>query len=219
MNTPPLAIFDLDGTLIDSAPDILRAANLLLRDFDCAPLELADVREMIGDGATNLVERALAARQCTALDLNAALKQFMQHYAASPTAHTQLYPGVVATLQRLKERGITMTVCTNKPAALSGTILAQLDIARYFSAVLGGDSRPYRKPDPRMIQELLQKFGTSPRQAVLIGDSEIDAATAQAAGVPFILVTYGYYRTSLDAIPRDIAVDRFARIGDFIPVL
>lgn len=215
----PLAIFDLDGTLIDSAGDIQRALNLLLAEFDCAPLPLEEVREMIGDGASQLIVRGLAARQRTAPDVGAALRRFLEHYAASPIAETEVYPGVAKTLQRLQGRGITLAVCTNKPISLSETILAQLDLAKYFSAVLGGDSRPYRKPDPRMLTELLQKFSVSPHQAVLVGDSEIDAATAQAAEVPFILVTYGYHRTSLDAIPRRIAVDSFTKVGDFIPLL
>ena len=215
----PLAIFDLDGTLIDSAGDIRQALNLLLAEFDCAPLPLEEVRQMIGDGASQLIVRALAARQCIAPDIGAALRRFLEHYAAAPVAQTEIYPGVAKTLQRLRERGITLAVCTNKPIGLSETILAQLDLAKYFSAVLGGDSRPYRKPDPRMLTELLKKFSASPHQSVLVGDSEIDAATAQAAEVPFILVTYGYHRAALDTIPRRIALDHFAQVGDFIPVL
>lgn len=215
----PLAVFDLDGTLIDSAGDIRRALNLLLAEFACTPLSIEEVREMIGDGAAQLIARGLAARQGTTLDIGAALRRFIEHYAAAPVVETQIYPGVAKTLQRLQERGITLAVCTNKPIGLSQTILAQLDLAKYFSAVLGGDSRPFRKPDPRMLTELLNRFSVSPDQAVLIGDSEIDAATAQAAQVPFILVTYGYRRAALDSIPCRIAVDHFAKVGDFIPLL
>lgn len=215
----PLAIFDLDGTLIDSAGDIQGALNLFLAEFDCAPLPLEEVRQMIGDGASQLIVRGLAACGRTAPDIGAALRRFIEHYSAAPVVQTEIYPGVAKTLQRLQDRGITLAVCTNKPIALSETILAQLDLAKYFSAVLGGDSRPYRKPDPRMLTELLRKFSVSPDQAVLVGDSEIDAATAQAAQVPFILVTYGYRRSALDSIPHRIAVDHFAKVGDFIPLL
>jgi phosphoglycolate phosphatase len=215
----PLAIFDLDGTLIDSAGDIRRALNRLLAEFDCAPLPIEEVRQMIGDGASQLIVRGLAARQATAPDIGAALRRFIEHYTAAPVVETELYPGVAKTLQRLQERGITLAVCTNKPIGLSETILAQLDLAKYFSAVLGGDSRPFRKPDPRMLTELLNKFSVSPHQAVLIGDSEIDAATARAADVPFILVTYGYHRTAIDSIPCRIAVDQFSKVSNFIPLL
>jgi phosphoglycolate phosphatase len=213
----PLAIFDLDGTLIDSAGDIQHALNLLLAEFGCAPVPLHEVRNMIGDGASQLIRRGLAARQPTAPDLGAALRRFVEHYAADPVARTEIYPGVLETLQRLQDRGIALAVCTNKPIGLSETILERLALARYFSTVLGGDSRPYRKPDPRILQDLLQEYAVSPQQAVLVGDSEIDAAAAQAAGVPFILVTYGYHRTALDTIPCRIAVDRFVQVGDFIP--
>lgn len=174
---------------------------------------------MIGDGALNLIERALAAQQRAVPDPRAALERFIEFYAAAPAVETRTYPGVTATLQRLRERGVTLALCTNKPIGLSETILAQLDLARYFSAVLGGDSRPYRKPDPRMLQELLQKFGVAPGQAVLVGDSEIDSATARAAGVPYILVTYGYRRSPVEAIPCHVAVDRFTQVGDLIPLL
>lgn len=214
----PLAVFDLDGTLIDSAGDIQRALNLLLAEFDCAPLPLEEVRRLIGDGAAQLIVRGLAACQRTAPDIAAALRRFVEHYAAAPVVQTEIYPGVAQTLQRLQERGITLAVCTNKPIGLSETILAQLDLAKYFSAVLGGDSLPVRKPHPRMLTELLDRFSVAPHQAVLVGDSEIDAATAQAAQVPFILVTYGYHRTAVDTIPCRIAVDHFTKVGDLIPL-
>jgi phosphoglycolate phosphatase len=211
-----LAIFDLDGTLIDSVGDIHRALNLLLGELDCAPLSLVEVRGMIGEGASTLVERALAARQRTSPDISVEVRRLLEHYAADPVALTGLYPGVVEVLQRLRERGITLAVCTNKLIRLSETILARLGIAEYFSVVLGGDSRPFRKPDPRILAELLQEFSVQPADAVLVGDSEIDAATAQAAGVPFILMTYGYHRGAIDAIPCRIAIDDFAELADLI---
>ena len=173
-----LAIFDLDGTLIDSAGGIHQALNLLLGELDCPPLSLAEVRGMIGEGGMKLVERALEMRRRTSPDIRVELRRFLEHYTADPVAQTELYPGVAEILPRLRERGITLAVCTNKPIRLSETILARLGIAKYFSAVLGGDSRPFRKPDPRMLEELLQEFAAQPADAVLVGDSEIDAATA-----------------------------------------
>lgn len=210
---PTLAIFDLDGTLIDSAGGIRRALNLLLQDLGLEPLPLDQVRTMIGDGGVHLLQRAFAARNHTSSDIGDDLRRFMAHYSDEPVAHTHLYPGVAETLRLLQARGVTLALCTNKPLRISEAILEKLDLARYFSALLGGDSRPYRKPDPRMLEELLQQFAATPEQAVLVGDSEVDAATAQAASVPFVLVTFGYHRGAIELIRRAHAVDRFDEIA------
>ena len=204
-----LAIFDLDGTLIDSVGGIHRALNLLLADYGFAPLPLTQVTGMVGDGASNLIERAFAVYEHVAPDIHAEVRRFLEHYATDPVAHTKLYEGVEKALQELRDRGVTLAICTNKPLQISEVILAKLEVADYFSAVLGGDSRAYRKPDPRMLHELLQQFGVKPAQAVLVGDSEVDAATAQSAGVPFVLVTFGYHRALLEEIPCTATIDHF----------
>lgn len=211
-----LAIFDLDGTLIHSAGGIRRALNLLLADLGLAPLPLDQVTSMVGDGAMNLIQRAFALHRHTSADLAADLKNFMTHYTAAPIADTHLYAGVVEALQQLQEVGVQLVLCTNKPLQLSVAILEQLGIAKFFAAALGGDSRPYRKPDPRMLQELLDQFGVQPSQAVLVGDSEVDAETAQAAGVPFILVSYGYRRGELAAIRRNAMIDNFTELNEAV---
>lgn len=216
MTRPALAVFDLDGTLIDSAGGIRRALNLLLRDLDLEPLTLDEVRARVGDGAAQLLQRAFELRGHASPDIVADVRRFIEHYSTDPVAHTQLYPGVAETLRELHGHGITLTMCTNKPLQISQAIIAKLDIARYFSAVLGSDSRPYRKPDPRILQDLLQQFSVRPEHAVLVGDSEVDAATAQAAGVPFVLVTFGYHRGALDQIRRDQAVDRFSELSTLL---
>lgn len=215
---PTLAIFDLDGTLIDSAGGIGRALNLVLQDLGLEPLALDQVRTLIGDGVSHLLQRAFAVRNHTSPDIGDDVRKFMAHYSDDPVAHTYLYPGVAETLRLLHSRGMTLAVCTNKPFKISEVILEKLDLARYFSAVLGGDSRPYRKPDPRMLEELLRQFAATPEQTVLVGDSEVDAATAQAAGVPFVLVTFGYHRGALDLIRRAHAVDRFDEIAGVLGV-
>lgn len=216
MMQPSLVAFDLDGTLIDSAGGIRRALNLLLRDLDLEPLTLDEVRARVGDGAAHLLQRAYALRDHTSPDIATDVRRFLAHYSTDPVAHTQLYPGVAETLRELQGRGITLAVCTNKSLQISEAIIAQLGIAHCFAAVFGGDSRPYRKPDPRILQDLLQQFSIRPERAVLVGDSEVDAATARAAGVPFILVTFGYHRGGLDGIPRDHAVDRFSELSTLL---
>jgi phosphoglycolate phosphatase len=209
-------IFDLDGTLVDSAADLHRAVNLMLREFGCAPLSLAQVRGMIGDGVSKLVARALAARQCASPDDARAQRLFMDHYAADPTTLTRPYPGVPETLDLLRGRGSTLAVCTNKPVHLAQVILERLGIGRHFARVMGGDSLPFRKPDPRVLTEMMTALEASPASSWMVGDSEVDSETAYAAGVPFVLMTYGYHRRPTSEIPCLAALDHFPELAAFL---
>jgi phosphoglycolate phosphatase len=208
-----MLIFDLDGTLIDSAPDLQRSVNRLLAEHSREPLTLPEVRALIGDGVTQLVSRAFAARSLEAVDIAKAVQRYLSIYAESPVEHTEIYEGVSETLDDFTRRGIAMTVCTNKPERLSIDILQRLDLLKHFKAVVGGDTHPFRKPDPRMLTELLDRFGVSRETAFLIGDSEVDGAAAEAAGVRFILMTYGYRRGPVDRIRHHLALDRFAELS------
>lgn len=161
------------------------------------------------------IARALAARQCAAPSHAAALRLFLAHYEADLTTLTRPYPGAQETLEILGARGLQLAVCTNKPAGLARLILKRLGLDQYFTRVLGGDSLPFRKPDPRMLTELLNTLQVSPASSVLVGDSEVDAATASAAGVPFVLMTHGYHRGSVGKIPCVAALDHFEQLADF----
>ena len=200
---PAVAVFDLDGTLIDSAADLHRAVNRMLTELGCAPLPLAEVRTMIGDGVS-------------VLDPATALPLFLRHYEADPAELTRLYPGVHATLERLRARGVTLAICTNKPARVTRVILGRLGIEQHFSRVIGGDSLPFRKPDPRALLELLNDLGAAPAASLMVGDSEVDAATAQAAGVPFVLMTHGYHRGPLHDIACVAALDHFDELAGLV---
>ena len=213
---PALVVFDLDGTLIDSAPDMHRAVNLMLADLGCPPLALTEIRTMVGDGASALIARALAARQCVTADPNEALAQFLEHYEADPTAFTRTFPGVPETLERLQAFGLTLTICTNKPARLTEMILKRLDIERFFVRVVAGDTLPFRKPDSRALLEVLNSFGTPPAATLMVGDSEVDAATAHAANVPFVLMTYGYHRGPIDGISSVATLDHFRELATLL---
>jgi phosphoglycolate phosphatase len=213
---PALVVFDLDGTLIDSAPDMHRAVNLMLGGLGCAPLSLPDIRSMVGDGASALIARALAARQCVTADPAEALALFLEHYEAEPTAFTRTFPDVHATLERLRAHGLMLALCTNKPARLTGMILERLEIEKYFVRVIAGDSLPFRKPDPRALLAVLTGFDTPSAATIMVGDSEVDAATAQAAGVPFILMTYGYHRGPIDGIPSIATLDHFHELATLL---
>ncbi|HEY0339363.1 MAG TPA: phosphoglycolate phosphatase [Steroidobacteraceae bacterium] len=213
---PALVVFDLDGTLIDSAPDMHRSVNLMLADLGCPPLTLPEIRTMVGDGASALIARALAARQCVTADPGKALEEFLRHYEAEPTAFTRMFPGVPETLERLQAFGLTLAICTNKPTRLTELILKRLGIEHFFVRVVAGDTLPYRKPDPRALLEVMNSFGTPPAATLMVGDSEVDAATANAANVPFILMTYGYHRGPIDGIASIATLDHFGELATLL---
>jgi phosphoglycolate phosphatase len=213
---PALVVFDLDGTLVDSAPDMHRAVNLMLADVGRAPLTLPDIRSMVGDGASALIARALAARQCVTVDSTKALEQFLKHYEEEPTAVTRTFPGVPETLERLQASGLSLAVCTNKPTRLTNIILERLGIERFFARVVAGDSLPFRKPDPRALLEVLSGFGTPKAATIMVGDSEVDAATAYAASVPFVLMTYGYHRGPIHDISSIATLDHFRELATLL---
>lgn len=208
---PALMIFDLDGTLIDSAADLAHAVNAMLGEFGCAPLAEREVRAMIGEGMAKLVARALAARPCAHVDRTAAEGSFLRHYASEPMRATVAYPGVRPTLELLRAHTV-LAVCTNKPVHLAEAILEKLHLAQYFAGIWGGDSLPFRKPDPRMLRAILATFAVQPQAAVMVGDSEIDALAAQGAGVPLVLMTHGYRRGRVEDIPCLAALDGFSQL-------
>lgn len=201
MTWPALIIFDLDGTLIDSAPDIQHAVNGMLREQERTPLTLHELTMMIGDGTHKLVERALAARPGHPVSLEAAHARFIELYEADPVQMTTPCPGVPAALARLAADGIRLAVCTNKPVQASRHILKALSLDGYFEHVVGGDSTPWRKPDPRVLNALF-KTGASAEDSLMIGDSEVDAALAAAVPLSFVLMSYGYHRGPVSNIPH-----------------
>jgi phosphoglycolate phosphatase len=187
---PPTLVLDLDGTLVDSAPDLAACLNRRLAARGLAPLGLAEVRTMIGDGVAALVARGFAARALAAD--RSALDEFVADYATHLAVATRPYPGVIPTLERLATEGWRLAVCTNKPEALARRLLGALELARYFGAIGGSDSFAARKPDPAHLLATIAAAGGAPGWAVLAGDGENDLRTAGAAAIPCIFVTWGY---------------------------
>jgi phosphoglycolate phosphatase len=204
-----LLIFDLDGTLIDSAGDLHNAVNRMLREAGRPPLPLSAVRKMIGNGTPRLVERALAVETSPPVDQARAFARFMEFYEAAATDLTTTYPGVEATLDTLAARGHVMAVCTNKPERATRAILDSLGLDGYFGHIVGGDTMDWHKPDPRMITAITTALGFAIADTIVIGDSEVDAETASAAGAHFVLMTYGYHRGPVADIPCWARLDRF----------
>ncbi len=207
-----IVVFDLDGTLADSAPDLRAAANRRLAQAGRRPIGPEEARRFVGDGVAAFVERAFAATG-PALGPDAladAARAFLADYEENAAVLTRPYPGAAEALERLAAAGRRLAVCTNKPQAAAERLLAELGLARFFEAVAGGDRYPVRKPDPGHLLGLLAEMGGAPGAAAMVGDSGIDAETARAAGVPFVLVSWGYARTPLADLPADRRIDRFA---------
>lgn len=197
-----LLVFDLDGTLIDSAADISASLNRTLARLGRERVPHERVLAAIGSGVRKLIERV------TAPPIEPVMEAFLEHYAEHLLDETALFPGVIETLAKLPGRKI---VLSNKPAALSKRIVEGLGILRFFEAVYGGDSFPVRKPDPECWR--LATVGSS--HPVMIGDSGTDVQTAKNAGAPAIAVTYGYFKVGeLDA--ADHRIDRFSQLVELL---
>lgn len=205
----PAVLFDLDGTLVDSAPDLRCALARMLAEEGLPAPDLAAVRGMVGEGARVLVERALRSVGAAFDDRRLARlhARFLDLYAAAPCRDTVLYDGARETLARLHAAGTRLGLCTNKPQRPTGLLLRALGLETLFGTVLGGDALPWRKPDPRHALTALERLGSEPGRAVLVGDSRIDLATARAAGLPCVLVSFGYSDAPVDQLGADAVID------------
>lgn len=201
-------IFDLDGTLIDSAPDIHAAGNAVLSAEGLPPVTEEQSRSFIGNGARVFVERLERAGSGANDPARSARMHahFMKRYETEH-ALTRLYPGVKVALENLRDAGWQMAICTNKPLAPTHAVLAHFGLGGFFEAVIGGDSLPVIKPDPAPLRAAIEALGGG--AVVYVGDSEVDAATAVAARVPFALFTRGYRKTAVAEIAHQRAFDDF----------
>ena len=204
-------IFDLDGTLVDSAPDLTTALNALLAELGQPALAESRVRAMIGDGAGVLVQRGLAASGLGNTDQAAALQRFLALYRDCLIDQTRAYPQVEATLERLQAQGYKLGICTNKPYDPTRRILSALKLERFFGAVIGGDSLPQRKPDPKPLLAAIEGLGGAARTAIMIGDSANDVLCARAAAVTAILIPSDYGNPAEDA---DVRLTSFAELPE-----
>jgi phosphoglycolate phosphatase len=205
-----LLVFDLDGTLVDSAPDLRAALNLLLHERGRAPLSLPQVRRMIGDGVPALVARALAASGLDTADAADAVARFLELYEADAVRLTRPYPEVPETLAALRRRGYRTAICTNKPQHATITVLNGLGLTALFDGIAGGDRFAVKKPDPGHLLGLIDALGGSAEAAAMVGDNENDAAAAHAAGMPLVLMRYGYARVDPASLGAAALLDRFA---------
>lgn len=211
---PAAIVWDLDGTIIDSAPDLGGALNTLLQNHGKPPVDDYRVRSMIGNGVAKLIERGFAAsNSCVGeLELQSLQPEFMSIYYGRATQLSKLYPGAQSAIQAFHESGVTQAVCTNKPELVSRSILDDMNLTRYFELVIGGDTLAQRKPHPLPLQSCLTALGTNVDSTLMIGDSAVDVETAQAVGMTIGLVTHGYARQPVETLGADFLISNLATL-------
>jgi phosphoglycolate phosphatase len=205
---PTAIVWDLDGTLVDSAPDLASALNTVLDKRGFFTLSINEVRAMIGNGVPKLVERgfnAVGVRPDPA-QLDELVAIFAKEYKACATDNTRPYPGVVEALQAIHAMNIPMGVCTNKPEAFTRQILEGLGLATYFNSVVGGDTTSTRKPDPQPVLACLRGLVSEPASSLMIGDSVHDVHAAHAAGVTIGVVPWGYRSAPVEELGADFVL-------------
>jgi phosphoglycolate phosphatase len=210
-------IFDLDGTLVDTAPDLGSALNRLLAEHGRESIGADGIRRMIGDGAAKLVERGFLATGGLPTPLPSLVDRFLAFYEPAVAETSRPFPGVVATLERLGGAGLRLGVCTNKPDAATHRLLDALGLTRHFAAVSGGDV-PARKPDARHLLGVVERLGATPARALMVGDSSNDVTAARNAGIAVIVVSFGYTATPAAALGADAVIDDFAELAALLKV-
>jgi phosphoglycolate phosphatase len=200
-------VFDLDGTLVDTVADLTNALNDVLVRRGHAAVPGETIRACVGHGARAMIEEALRRLRARG-DIDLMLEEFLVHYEANIATESRPYPGAVAALESLAARGATLAICTNKREHLTRKLLQELDLTRYFSGLAGRDTFPVSKPDPAHLLGTIELAG-GPRTAVMVGDSDIDVITANAAGVPIVLARFGYGPAPKDGARADALIDHF----------
>ncbi|MEL6980604.1 MAG: phosphoglycolate phosphatase [Pseudomonadota bacterium] len=222
MSLPPrAAVFDLDGTLADTAPDLIGAANALLDEAGLPRLDPAAARKTAGRGGKALIAQGFAAagRPQTAEEIDALFPAYLARYEACMTDESTLFPGVEAALDRLAAAGWRLGVCTNKPERLAHLFLERTGLAPRFQAMFGADTLPVRKPNPRHLLATVEALGAAPERSVLIGDTITDRDAARNAEMRVVLVSFGYALQPFDELAPDALIDHFDALPETLAAL
>jgi len=214
-------VFDLDGTLVHSAPDLRHALNHTLASFGLGPLSLEVVGGLVGDGIAKLVERGfeVSGHPMTDGQLEEAYATFVKRYEAYPVVDSELYPGALPLLDELTASGAKLAICTNKLEPIANDILAKLAIADRFEIILGGHASRPPKPDPASLLKAVESAGGSPERSVMIGDSKVDVDMARAANIQVILVSFGYTAMPAAKLGADAVIDRLSDLPEALASL
>jgi phosphoglycolate phosphatase len=205
-------VFDLDGTLVDTAPDLVDTLNVVFAREGLPPVPYAEARTMIGGGARRMIEQGLTAegRSFARADIDRLFAGFIEHYAAHIADRSRPFPGLETALDTLQAGGARFAVCTNKLEWLSVKLLEALGLAPRFAAICGQDTFGVMKPDPEILRRTLRQAGGSPERAVMVGDSANDIDTARAAGIPIVAVDFGYTEIPVSRLAPDRVISHFA---------
>ncbi|MCM2399215.1 phosphoglycolate phosphatase [Rhizobium sp. S95] len=221
--TAPTIVFDLDGTLVDTAPDLVESLNHTIAVANLEPVTYDDLTHLVGQGARVMIARAFALRGAPLSDeeLPALLDRFIEHYKANMPGQSRPFPGLIDALDRLTEAGFNLAVCTNKLEALALPLIEKLDMTHYFKAIAGGDTFAVRKPDPGHLTSTIERAGGNPRLAVMVGDSDNDILAARNAAIPSIAVPFGYSHEPIESLGADRLIRHFdeldaALIGELL---
>lgn len=215
-------VFDLDGTLVNTAPDLLQALNHVLTEASLAPVALDTIATMIGHGARAMIVKGMTSQGVdpSEPELDAHFSRFLEYYSGNISAHSHPFEGAVEALDMLEEMGALLAVCTNKKQDLSDQLLGELGLAPRFKAIVGADSVPVRKPDGGHVISTVIAAGGDPARAIMVGDSRTDERAARNAGLPFVFVPFGYEEETSDQIGPDVVLNHYselvARLADLI---
>ena len=214
--TRPAAIFDLDGTLVDTAPDLLAALNVVLADAKVAPVSEQFGRRMIGHGAKAMIAGALRHHGLKATEERLAPMhaRFLDFYTANIAVHSRPFPAAVETLDRLAAAGVTLAVCTNKLETLARQLLDELGLSGKFAAIVGPDTLDVCKPDPGHVLGAIERAAGDPGRAVMVGDSGLDMTAATGAGVFAVAVDFGYPEMPVETLGADAIISHYEQLWD-----
>jgi phosphoglycolate phosphatase len=211
-------IFDLDGTLVDTAPDLIQATNHVLHSIGRRPVSYDEFRGFVGHGAMNLIERGTLAtgRAVDGDTLKRLHREFLDYYGANISSHSKVFDGLPALLDEALSRGLKFGVCTNKVEGLSHKLLGEIGLSKWFQVVVGGDTLPIMKPDPAPYREVARRIGVDASRTLMFGDSETDIRTAQNTGVPVIAVSFGYTALPVQTFSPTHVIDHYDEAWDIV---
>ena len=214
-------VFDLDGTLVDTAPDLIDTLNLILAREGLPRMPFEAARRLIGGGARALIERALAAegRPATKPDMDRLFAAFIEHYSAHIADRSRPYPQLETTLDRLAVQGHRLAVCTNKLEWLSRRLLTALNLTERFATICGQDTFGVMKPNPDALRQTIRRAGGEPTTALMVGDSGTDVRTARAANVPVVAVDFGYTEVPIATLQPDRIISSYGELPEAIATL
>lgn len=220
-NSAPTLVFDLDGTLVDTAPDLVAATNVALDHIGLAPVPAATLRSGIGFGARHMIEQGLKSlgQSLPETELDGLLAVFLEHYEANIARESRPFDGAEQVLAGFKARGYRLAVCTNKREGLSRRLLDELTLTPLFDAIVGRDTLAVHKPDPGHLIGTVHRAGGDPARALMVGDTRVDIETAKRAALPVVACAFGYSDVPLEGLEPDVIVEAFAEIEQAVAKL